>query len=68
MSRQAFSLQQGVLYHMRFSPTAQNVHGAISLAEWFVVAGCRRASRPVGVGLPSAREGCGRRADKFRRQ
>ena len=66
--RQALSSQQGVLHQMRFSPTAQSVHGAISPAEWFVVAGCRRASRPAGIGLPSVREGCGRRADKFWRQ
>ena len=63
--RRAFSLQPGVLYQMRFSPTAQSVHGASPPAEWFVVAGRRRASRPAGVGLPSVREGCGRRAEKF---
>ena len=63
--RQAFSLREGVRYQMRFSPTSQDVLGAISPAEWFVVAGFRRASRPAGIGLPNVRESCGRRADKF---
>ena len=39
--RRACSLQEGVLYKMRFPQPSPDLHGAIPPAEWFVVAGSR---------------------------
>lgn len=57
--RRASSVQVvGLLSRMRAPHASQDVRVDIPPAEWFLVAGSRRVSPQVGVGLPSVRAGC----------